>query len=378
MKAPNSDLTRIITASFFIIALAAGSAWILSPFLAALIWATTVVVATWNLMTRLEKKIGNRRKTAATIMSLAIAAIILIPLGLAVGAIFDSGAELVEKSKNLEQYKVPPPPTWVAKLPVRGAELSADWQRASSEGLQTLAPKIQPFMKKARAWVIAGVGSVGMFVVHLILTLVLAGLLYARGEMVVRGITMFARRLAGQRGEDAVLLAGKAIKSVALGIIVTALVQTVLAGAGLWLAGVPFLGILTAAVLILCVAQLGPLIPLLAGVAWLYYKGENTTASILLVWSLFVGTFDNVLRPILIKRGANLPFILILAGVIGGLLGFGVMGLFIGPVILAVTYTLLKAWVTEPSEAEEADWPAPTPSYRTDRTMEEQYPTEMG
>ena len=345
----------------------------MSPFLAALIWATTVVVATWNLMTRLEKKIGNRRKTAATIMSLAMAVIVLVPLGVAVSALIEQGGELVERSKHLDQIKVPPPPAWIAKLPARGPEVAADWQRASAEGLQTLAPKIQPFMKQARAWLIGAVGSVGMFIVHLILTLVLAGLLYARGEMAVRGLTLFARRLAGQRGEDVIVLAGKAIKSVALGIIVTALVQTVLAGAGLWIAGVPFVGILTAAVLVLCVAQIGPLIPLLSGVAWLYYKDQNTAATILLVWSLIVGTLDNVMRPLLIKRGANLPFILILAGVLGGLLGFGVMGLFIGPVVLAVTYTLLKSWVMEPLSVEQ-DWPAPTRTYRTDA---EQFPTEI-
>jgi predicted PurR-regulated permease PerM len=128
---------------------------------------------------------------------------------------------------------------------------------------------------------------------------------------------------------------------------VTAIVQTTLGGIGLAVAGVPFAGLLSALMLMFCIAQIGPGIILFAAVGWMYWTGDTTWATGLLVWSVFVTTLDNFLRPFLIKQGADLPLLLIFAGVIGGMLGFGLIGIFIGPVVLAVTYTLLQAWIAD-------------------------------
>jgi predicted PurR-regulated permease PerM len=144
-----------------------------------------------------------------------------------------------------------------------------------------------------------------------------------------------------------VVLAGQAIRAVALGVVVTALVQTVLAGLGLAVAGIPFAGLLTAVILLLCIAQVGPILVLAPAVIWLFWTGATGWGIALLVWTVIVGMLDNVLRPMLIRRGADLPLLLIFAGVIGGLLSFGIIGLFVGPVVLAVTYTLLKDWMAE-------------------------------
>ena len=143
------------------------------------------------------------------------------------------------------------------------------------------------------------------------------------------------------------MLAAKAIRSVALGVGVTAVVQTVLGAIGLAVAGVPFASVLSAVMLMLCIAQLGPALVLFPAVGWMYWTGENGWATFLLVWSIFVSALDNVLRPMLIKKGADLPLLLIFAGVIGGLIGFGLIGIFVGPVVLAVTYTLLEAWIED-------------------------------
>jgi predicted PurR-regulated permease PerM len=134
---------------------------------------------------------------------------------------------------------------------------------------------------------------------------------------------------------------------VALGVVVTALVQSLLAGIGLAVAGIPFAALLTAVVLFLCIAQLGPLLVLAPAVIWLFYTDATAMGVALLVWSVIVGLLDNVLRPVLIRMGADLPMLLIFAGVLGGLFAFGIIGLFVGPVILAVTYTLLREWVGE-------------------------------
>jgi predicted PurR-regulated permease PerM len=194
----------------------------------------------------------------------------------------------------------------------------------------------------------------GLIVVQFLLTVILSAILFARGEQAAAGVIGFFRRLAGTHGENVVVLAAQAIRGVALGVVVTALVQSALGGIGLVAAGVPFPGLLTAIMFLLAVAQIGPAPVLLGAVAWVYATSESAwVPSVLLVWSLAVGAMDNVLRPILIKRGGQLPLLIVFAGVIGGLLGFGLAGIFVGPVVLAVVYTLLKAWVNEDPQREE-------------------------
>ena len=142
-------------------------------------------------------------------------------------------------------------------------------------------------------------------------------------------------------------LAGGAIRGVALGVGVTALVQALLGGLGLALAGVPFAGLLTALMFMLCIAQIGPIPVLLGAAGWALYDNSTGWAIALTVWGMIVGTLDNFLRPVLIRMGADLPLLLIFAGVIGGLLSFGLVGIFVGPVVLAVAYTLLETWMDE-------------------------------
>ena len=193
-------------------------------------------------------------------------------------------------------------------------------------------------------------GSIGLLLVQFLLTVIIAAILYANGETAARGADRFARRLAGPRGENAVHLAAQAIRAVALGVVVTADSPVRLAGIGLAIAGVPFATILTALMFILAVAQVGPAPVLIPATIWVYAKSGAVWGTGFLVWAIFCVTFDNFLRPMLIKRGADLPLLLIFAGVIGGLIAFGVIGLFIGPVVLAVAYTLLVDWVSEGQE----------------------------
>ena len=170
----------------------------------------------------------------------------------------------------------------------------------------------------------------------------------------------YAGSADGSRASAAIRSCGspvRPIRGVALGVVVTALVQSVLGGIGLAIAGVPFAAMLTAVMFMLALAQIGPLPVLLGGLVWLWWQGSTGWFVALLIWTIVVGSLDNILRPILIKRGADLPLLLIFAGVIGGLFAFGLIGLFVGPVLLAVAYTLLDAWV---SEASDADAPANT------------------
>jgi predicted PurR-regulated permease PerM len=188
--------------------------------------------------------------------------------------------------------------------------------------------------------------------VHILLTVVIAAVMFAKGEEGARMALVLARRIGGDQGEEAVRLAASAIRGVALAVVGTALVQTTLAGVGLAIAGVPFAGLLTAAALILCIAQLGPGLILIPAVIWLYWSGHAGWGTFLLVWSLVAITIDNVVRPIFVRFGADLPLLLIIAGVTGGLLSMGLVGLFVGPVVLAVTWRLFQAWAAEPSPSQ--------------------------
>jgi predicted PurR-regulated permease PerM len=173
---------------------------------------------------------------------------------------------------------------------------------------------------------------------------------YAKGESVSAWILRFARRLAGPQGESVAVLAAKAIRSVALGVVVTAFLQATVAGLGLLVTGVPAAVLLTAMMFVLSLAQIGPAPILLPAVVWVFWKFGVIWGSILLIFSVLALILDNFVRPFLIKKGADLPLVLILVGVIGGLIAFGVIGLFIGPVVLVVAHTLLNAWVLEEPE----------------------------
>ena len=210
--------------------------------------------------------------------------------------------------------------------------------------------KLAPHAGAMVKWTTSKFGSIGLLFVQFLLTVIIAAVMYAGGESAAAAVKRFGRRLAGPRGENIVVLAGQAIRGVALGVGVTALVQSALGGIGLAIVGIPFAGLLTAMMLMLCIAQLGPALVLIPAVIWVYWSGDTGWGTFLLVWSVIVVALDNFLRPVLIKLGADLPLLLILAGVIGGLFAFGLVGIFVGPVVLAVAYTLLGEWISDEDE----------------------------
>ncbi|MEJ5988501.1 AI-2E family transporter YdiK [Ramlibacter sp. PS3R-8] len=341
------ELPRFLLAILFILLLLSVSLWILRPFLSALVWATLIVVSTWQLMLAVQRRLWGKRSLAVLLMTGAMLLIVILPLGAGGVALADHAEDAGGKLRDLVQAGVPAPPAWVAKLPLVGPKVAARWQEVAALDPEQLQVRAGPHLKSAAAWVIGTAGGLAGFLLHLLLTLILAALLYSNGEVAAAGVRAFAIRLAGQNGEQSVALAGASIRAVALGVIVTALTQSLLGGIGLVVAGVPFAGMLTLAMFVLGIAQIGAAPVLLLALAWLFWSGNTLAGSLFIPWALFVTVMDNFLKPILIKRGADLPLVLIFAGVIGGLVAFGVVGLFIGPVVLAVTYTQLVAWVND-------------------------------
>jgi len=347
------DLARVTLQLLALGALIATSFWIVRPFLVALTWATMIVVATWPLLLSAQARLGGRRALAVTVMTVALLLILVVPLYFGISAIVGNAKQITEWSKSLATVSVPQPPAWVETVPVVGAKLAARWQQVAGTPPEEVAARLAPFARQLVRWFVGQVGSIGLLVLQFLLTVIIAAILYANGETAAHAADRFARRLAGPQGENAVHLAGQAIRGVALGVVVTAIVQSALIWVGLAVVGVPFVTILTAVAFILAIAQVGPALMLIPIVVWVYSKSGAVWGTGFLVWAIFCSIIDNILRPLLIKRGADLPLLLIFTGVIGGLIAFGVIGLFIGPVVLAVAYTLLVDWVSESGSSNE-------------------------
>ena len=345
---PTPDLARILFVVAILCALTIGTLYVMRPFIPGLIWATTIVVATWPAMIGIERRCGNRRWLATLVMLVILLFVIVLPLYEAISTLALHGGEIMDVIRKLPDYALMPPPDWVHEIPVIGARIVGKWQEFSDAGPGGLLAQLEPYVSIVAHWLIAHAASVGVFVIHMVITIIITVILYSQGEQAADYVTRFAVRVTPAYGEQAVKLAGASVRAVALGIVVTAVLQSALGGIGLWVAGVPGAGVLTAVMLMFCLAQIGPTLPLLGGVIWLFVHDAHVAGILLAVWSVMVAMLDNLVRPVLIRRGVNLPMLLILSGVLGGLFAFGIVGLFIGPVILAVSSTLLSAWIRDP------------------------------
>jgi len=349
--ATEKDLVRNILVVSIIGVLLAACFWIMRPFMPALIWASMIVIATWPLLLLVEKKVKGRRPAVMVMMGLLVL-VFVIPFTLAVGTIVENAPQITALGKQLTTQQIPAPPEWVQKIPLIGDTANEYWQKAAEADPAETARRFTPYIKQFAGWLVAQAGSLGVIVVHFVLTLILTAFLYMNGEDAAAMARSLARRIAEERGENAAILAAKSVRAVAQGVVITALVQSILAGIGLAVVGVPYASLLTALTFMLTIAQIGAGPVLIPAIIWLFWKGSTGWGVAMLVWSAFVMSMDGFMRPILIRRNANLPLLLIFAGVIGGLISFGVIGLFIGPVLLAVGYTLMKAWVDERTAGE--------------------------
>jgi predicted PurR-regulated permease PerM len=351
MPTPRRDLTQILLSLICIGALVVAAFWIVQPFIAATIWATTIVVVTWPLMLRIEARLWKSRWLAITVLMVLLLIVFLVPLALLVGTIVSNADEITAEWQSLLALRMPSAPDWVLNLPVVGGWLGKTWQDTAAAGAAGLWSRVAPYAGSVTGWLVARAGGVGYLSVQYFITLILAAFIFANGEEAAFAAKRFGRRLGGKDGEDLVQLAGQATRAVAIGVGVTALVQALLGGIGLAIAGVPLALLLTAVLFVLCIAQIGMLPLLIPAVIWVYWSGHPWLGTFLLVWSLVASLLDNVLRPLLVRRSADVPLLIIFVGVIGGLIAFGLLGIVVGPVVLAVAYTVLNTWMKHEPES---------------------------
>ena len=347
------DVAHTTLSVLFLVCLVALTASVVSPFLTAMLWATIVSVAMWPSLLRLQALAGGRRGLAVAIITVSILLVVFVPVTLAVATIAQNAKALTTDVKSLESITLPAPPPFLESIPFVGDRLAEKWRGVAALTAEERAARITPHVQTALQWFAAKAGSVGAMLLQFLLTTLITALMLSKGEIARDGILRFARRLAGQQGYDVTIRAGQAIRSVVLGVVVTALLQSAIGGLGLAISGIPAAPLLAAVMLFLCLAQLGPVPVLLPAVIYLYWSGQSGYGTLLLVVAISTMAIDNVVRPLLIRRGASLPILLILTGVIGGLITFGIIGLFIGPAVLTVAYTLLTKWVASEEHAPE-------------------------
>lgn len=318
---------------------------VLAPFVTALLLAVILAYATWPLNMRLRKKLRGRNTLAAALMTLGASLILLAPLVIVALSLADNAAELGEAVKGVFEGGLPNLPQWVTGLPVVGAWLADYWKSVAHDGSR-LYRELEGLIPPARTAFLTAGGALISGLVQLTLAVLVAFFLYRNGELAAAKVGQAVVRVGGARGRHLLEVTGHTVIGVVYGILGTALAQGTLAAIGFLLAGVPGALLLGLATFFMSVTPVGP--PLIWGPAaiWLLYQGSTGWAIFLVLWGmLFIGLIDNVLKPMLISRGSSMPFLLVFLGVLGGVVAFGFIGVFLGPTLLAVGYRVVNEWV---------------------------------
>ncbi len=326
--------------------LVAGCLLVLSPVVTALLLAVILTYSTWPLYVRLRHAVGGRNNVAAGLMTAAATVFLLAPFVIVASGLADNAAALMEALRGVFEAGLPELPSWVKTLPVVGVSMDTYWRSLANDDSQ-LIEEMKNLIAPAREVLVKTGGFLAAGVLQLSLSVLVAFFLFRDGDAAAARVRDAASRVAGPDSRRLLDVAGKTVNSVVYGILGTALAQGVLAGIGFLIAGVPGATLLGLGTFFLSVVPVGP--PLIWGAAtiWLYFQGSIGMAIFMGLWGLLViSLVDNFLKPIIISRGSHLPFILVFLGVLGGILTFGFIGVFLGPTLLAVGFHVLKEWMS--------------------------------
>jgi predicted PurR-regulated permease PerM len=323
---------------------------ILRPFIPLLVWGIIIAVSVYPSFLKLQLVLGGRGVLTAVLLTLALVAFVIVPVVLLAGTLVNGVQALAAHLKD-GTFTIPTPPSTVASWPLVGVPLNTLWSRASrdlSEVVRGFAPQI----KAAVPQLLSASAGIGVTVLEFVLSIVVAGVLLAKAHAAYAVTRALCIRLFGEKGAEIQQLTGATIRNVTTGILGVALIQSVLAGLGFLTAGLPGAGLWDVLFLIAAVLQVGVLI-LIPAVVYMFAISSITKAMIFLVWCLIVGLSDNVLKPLLLGRGIAVPIAVVFLGAIGGFVALGLIGLFLGAIVLSVGYKLFLAWLGQSSTAQE-------------------------
>ncbi|WP_447651224.1 AI-2E family transporter [Pseudomonas abietaniphila] len=330
-----------------LLALLGACLWVMAPFWSALFWGAVLAFASWPLMRLLTRALRGRESLAAGILTLGWMLLVAAPLVWLGFNLADHVRDATVFIKDVQVDGLPDPPTWLASIPLVGERLVGYWTTIDQQGAAMLA-SLKPYLGQVGNWLLARSAQIGGGILELTLSIVFVFFFYRDGPRLAAFVLSLLERLIGDRAQYYVDLVAGTVQRVVNGVIGTAAAQAVLALIGFLIAGVPGALVLGIGTFLLSLVPMGPPLIWIPATAWLAWKGEYGMAIFLGLWGTFiVSGVDNVLKPYLISRGGNLPLVIVLLGVFGGLLAFGFIGLFIGPTLLAVAYSLLLDWVAD-------------------------------
>lgn len=337
-----------------VFALVAWCLQIVTPFISFLIWGVIIAVAIYTPFLKLRAAVGERKKLAVLIFILIGLTTFIAPAWMFAGSMIDSGREL-KASLDTGQFHIPPPNESVKEWPLVGDRVYFVWDSASTN-LGAFLKKNNDQVVSIATRVAAGVAGIGLSILQLIAATMIAAALLANDVTVIAAIQRLFRRLAGEKGDEMLDLTAATIRSITVGVLGIAFIQAILGGVGMLAAGVPAAGVWALFILILAIAQLPPLLVLLPAIIYVFSTGDSTTTAVVFtIWSVLVSFSDAALKPLLLGRGVEAPMLVILLGAIGGMIHSGIVGLFLGAVILALGYKLLVAWLEEGEEGADGD-----------------------
>lgn len=345
-------LSRALEATIrigLILLLAAWCFQIVQPFIIPVVWGIIIATATYPAYRWLEGALGGRRGIAATLFTLLMMVILITPT-LKLAETLVNGSSLLSGYLEGESLKIPPPPESIAGWPIIGEPLARFWSLAS-ENLGAALQQIAPQLKAFGGWLLKAAAGAGLGILKFVVAIIIAGALLAHAQGGHRAAYAIATRLAGDRGADFADLAEATVRSVAQGILGVALIQSLLAGIGFLAVGLPGAGLWALLCLLFAVVQIGIGLVVVPIVIYVFYTADTLTAVLFLIWCTPLTVLDNILKPLLLGRGVNVPMVVIFVGAIGGFLTSGIIGLFVGSVILALGYTLFIAWLAEDPQA---------------------------
>ena len=318
---------------------------IIRPFIETVAWSVVWAVALYPVFDLVARSLGGRRRLAAALITILLLLIVF-------GPVTWLGLDLLEVPRTISEslesgsISVPPPIEAVKKWPLIGEPLFQFWDLASSN-LKAALVTVAPYLKPLGSTLLGAAGSVGAAILQFLASVILAGFLLSPGPSLVEAVASILHRRVSSRGDEFMQLAGATIRNVSQGVIGVSLLQALLAGIGLIAVGVPGASLIAFFVLILGIVQIGPTVILLPVIIWSWITMETSTALIFTAYMVPVNFVDNILKPIIITRGLKTPMWVIIVGVIGGTLSNGIIGLFVGPIVLAVTWDLLVTFVRE-------------------------------
>jgi predicted PurR-regulated permease PerM len=322
------------------------------PFLVPVLWAIIIAVATYPLYLQLESLLGNRRKLALTLFALIALAILIVPSAMLARSLVDT-VQLVSQGLEAGTLKVPPPAESVAGWPFVGEDLFRLWSQASSNLVATVQ-QYAPHLKEAGKWLLGLAAGAGAGLLQFVIAILIAVVFIANAQGTYDFARALAIRLAGEQAGEFAALAGATMRSVAQGVLGVAVIQSLLAGIGFLVIGVPGAGVWSLLVLLLAIVQLPPLLIIGPVIVYVFSVADTLPAVLFMIWGIFVSASDAFLKPMLLGRGVDVPMLIILIGAIGGMILSGIIGLFTGAVVLALGYKLFIAWLEEGLANEES------------------------